>query len=419
MGLSQADLAARISKSRVVISNYENGNAAPEPDQAVVLARTLREDPAEFVLLAALQRGLAGPDAATHNDLLNTVNGLRTRLGCRPLVAQEQQLGLPESLSLADGIAAFHPMVIFVGDKREEEPQSAGDLFVFSASTVDDRWLLSLGLPSDTEKISDKVLMTAKDDWLRREFGHKNIMSIGSPASNLFLRQFNDQFLFRFAISRTTQKKWDDTRRRMLGLSTPALLLQFYDESKPDLKQTMRMFKPPGFVDFNYPHLTLGMDLSYGKDFAVISVGSNPFAEPGLHYFSVLVAGVHHPGTAHAVRFLSEASNFTKHPFGGVLEIEVPSKKCDPREISWHNKIENCHATWHTAGHEALEHDLAKMRANLTRWAEQLEGMAKVIDIALEKDEIERHLRLLDALVAAKNVGAGEVGENQNGDCAK
>lgn len=123
MGLSQADLAARISKSRVVISNYENGNAAPEPDQAVVLARTLREDPAEFVLLAALQRGLAGPDAATHNDLLNTVNGLRTRLGRRPLVAQEQQLGLPESLSLADGIAAFHPMVIFVGDKREEEPQ--------------------------------------------------------------------------------------------------------------------------------------------------------------------------------------------------------------------------------------------------------------------------------------------------------
>jgi transcriptional regulator with XRE-family HTH domain len=411
MGLSQAEAAKLISKSRVVISNYESGRAAPEPDQAVLLAKKLREDPSEFVLLAALQRGLLGPDTDMHNDLLHAIDRLRGRIGGRDPVEQKHQAGLPGYLSLADGIRAFSPMVVFVGDKREAEPQSAGDLFVFSASTVDDRWLLSLGLASDTEKISDKVLMTARPEWLSKQFGHKNIMSIGSPASNLFSRQFNDHFLFRFAINRTTQNKWGETHKRMLGLDTPARLLQFYDESKADLKQTMRMFKPPGFVDFNYPYLTLGMDLSYGKDFAVISVGTNPFSEPGSPYFAILVAGVHHPGTAHAVRFLSDTSNFVKHPFGGVLEVEVPSKKCDPREISWHNKIENCHAAWHTAGHEALEHDLPTTRANLTKWLGQLEGMAKVIDIALEKEEIERHLRLLDALVAAKKGGADEVGE--------
>lgn len=396
---TQAQLADRINKTRVIISNYESGQAAPEPDQAIALARALGEDPSEFLLLSLLQRGIPGRDVATCNDLLNTVNKLRGRLASQKTLSVAQQRGLPNCVSLADGVSSFGPTVIFVGDKREEEPQSAGDLFVFSASTVDDRWLVSLGLPEDTEKISDKVLMTADDTWLRRKFGHKTIISIGSPASNLFSRQFNEYFLFRFAISRNTKKKWDLTRQKMLDLRTPARLLQFYDESKRDLKQTMRMFKPPGFVDFNYPNLTLGMDLSYGRDFAVISLGTNPFSGPDDPHVAILVAGVHHPGTAHAVRFLGDPGNFTNHPFGGVLEIDVPSKECDPREVFWHNKIENCHAQWHTAGSEKLEYTLESMKTNLANWASQLEGVAKIVDIALEKDEINRHLCLLDFLV--------------------
>ena len=185
--------------------------------------------------------------------------------------------------------------------------------------------------------------------WLREKLGERHIMFIGSPASNLFSRD-NNEFLFRFAISREAQVKWEAKRKEMKDLKTLADLSKFHLASLPDLKQTMRLFKPAGFIDFNYRHLRVGMDVSSKKDFAVISLGCNPFAKPGSHYFAILVAGVHHPGTANAVKFLATPSNFEKHPFGGILEVDVPSKNEEDKDIAWHNKIEKCDIDWHRAG---------------------------------------------------------------------
>lgn len=405
---SQQWLADRIGKSRVMVANYETGKASPEPDIAVKLALSLHEDQAEYLLLSNVQRVFSPPPHTGDPHLLDVVNQLLSRTEqtaiCTPAAAS-----LGTHLSLLDFPNAFTPMTVVVGDKREEEPQNAGDLFAFSASTVDDRWLLSLGLPHDTEKLSDKVLMTAAKDlnWCKTRLGHCHILCIGSPASNLFARMYNNCFLFRFAISREAQDKWEKTHKTILDLQTQASLLKFNEDNRSDLKQKMRLFKPPGFVDFNHEYLRVGMDLSQGKDFAVVSLGQNPFAEPGAPYFSILAAGVHHPGTAHAVKFLSEPSNFKKHPFGGILEVDVPSKNVDPRDVFWYNKIEKSVAYWHTIGKESLEYTPTSFSDNLRGWLKRLPDV--VTDVVLTEKEIKEHIELIDRLaVTDRNAGSPE-----------
>lgn len=396
---SQKWLADHIHKSRVMIANYEAGKASPEPNVAVKLARILSEDPAEYLLLSNLQR-VYSLQHTEDKYLLQTINQLLSKnrkSGFSPLISAS----LETYLSLLDFPKAFTPMTVIVGDKREEEPQNPGDLFVFSASTVDDRWLLSLGLPPNTEKISDKVIMTAEQDsdWLEKHLGNKHLLCIGSPASNLFARMFNNNFLFRFAISRETQRKWEETHKDIGELRTQASLLKFHEDHRSYLKQRMRLFKSPGFVDFNYEYLRVGMDLSQGKDFAVVSLGHNPYAKPDAPYYAILAAGVHHPGTAHAVKFLSEPANFVDHPFGGILEVDVPSKNVDPRDIYWHSKIENSEAHWHTVGNNSLQYNPESFSQELKKWITKLPVPS---DIVLEKQELEGHLRLIEKLAVIK-----------------
>lgn len=162
------------------------------------LAEVLAGDPEEFLLLAAIQRER---DAMQQSAMFaSTIEDLLRKAGRRS-PRTHASAGPPTHASLVDFPGGYTPLTIIVGDKREDEPKNAGDLFVFSSSTVDDRWLMRLGLDPETEKISDKVLMTADDAWLRERFGSTHILAIGSPASDLFTREFNECFLFRFAIS--------------------------------------------------------------------------------------------------------------------------------------------------------------------------------------------------------------------------
>ncbi|MFH1109163.1 MAG: helix-turn-helix transcriptional regulator [Planctomycetota bacterium] len=405
-GWTQQNLADKLGVSRAAIANYETGKGAPEPARAVALAKALDESPSEFLLLSILQQAdLGGPDA----DLAAAAQEVLCQSTARARQPARAH-GHSSHLTLCDFPDAFQPLTVIVGDKREEEPQNAGDLFVFSASTVDDRWLMKLRLSDSTEKISDKVLMTAAkhDEWLREKLGKTHILCIGSPASNLFARAYNDHFLFRFAVSRETNAKWALTKNQLSDLRTRADLLKFYLDSKRDLKQMMRLFKAPGFVAFNYPHLKLGIDPSYSRDFAVISIGRNPFAPTNASCFAVLAAGVHHPGTACAVRFLADRNRFEKHPFGGVLEVDVPAKKYPPEEILWHERIEKSEAQWHSASGSSLEYTPEELRNDLIRWKKRLDGGEVHTDVELDVREIEEHIRLIDQLAYTEGSGGNK-----------
>jgi transcriptional regulator with XRE-family HTH domain len=405
LGLTQQVLAKKGNMTRVAIANWENGNAAPSAEIAARLAKILQADPEEFVLLTCLQKAATSFDLKAERPpeflgLINTM--LKKCVGPSKRVAN---LTTPTThITLPDLLGGYAEPVVVVGDKREEDPQNIGDLFVFSACTVDDRWLSALGLPSSTEKISDKTFLIAPREWLKERFGRKTIITLGSPASNLFSREYNDHFLFRFAISREAKTSWDTYRDEMKGLQTPAALLDFRERHRADLRYTMRTFKQAGFIDFNYERLKVGFILKEDLDFAVISIGRNPFADPGEPYFSILVAGAQHPGTAHAVRFLAEPQNFTTHPFGGILEVQVPAKQHPRNEIHWYNKIEKSKPGWHTIGQSQMDYTPEGLCKQLVEhWLPLAEQNRIATDVEVTANEIQKHVNLIHLLAQAKS----------------
>jgi transcriptional regulator with XRE-family HTH domain len=397
-GWSQKLLSEKAGISRVTLASWESGNSAPDSGMALKLAKELDADAFEFFLLATHQKAVT-TDSLTP-ELQRFVIELLEEKGM--LASRHDSLRKPAGhLSLVDSLRAFSPMVMFTGDKREDPPKSAGDLLAFSNSSLDERWLCSLRLPPDTEKISDKVIMTAPEKWLRENFGNKHILCIGSGAANLYSREFNDSFLFRFNITRASKASWEENRDNIKRMSQYQLV-EFAQKQRDRLKYEMHRFKPPGFVDYNYRYLTLGVDLPQDMDFGVVSLGRNPWAAKGDAKFAILAAGVHLPGTAHAVKFLADPKNFEDHPFGGVIDVEVPAVEHRGSDIPWYEKIGKCKAYWHSAGSEPLAYTPEKLRKNLSNWLKQLEKGQLEVDVALNKAEIERHIETIDLLANAK-----------------
>jgi transcriptional regulator with XRE-family HTH domain len=385
--MSQEKLAKAIRLNRGSIANYEGGEAI-DPIKAVMLAEALGADSGRFLLLSLLQ----GRNGTGFEHLASLVESmLHQRVSTTP------PAGLRDGeVSLRTFPEAFRPLTIIVGDKREDDPRTPGDLYAFTASPVDDRWIMSLGLPRETEKLSDKIVMTATREWLQSRLGKTHLLCIGSPASNLFAREYNDHFLFRFAISKATVARWREKRDEIRSCNTPAKLAAFRESVGPHLRQTMRLFKQSGFVDFNYPELVLGIDPSYNRDFAVLSIGRNPFASHGDRYFSVLAAGGQYPGTANAVRFLANKENFVERPLGGILEVEVPSDRYNPNDVPWQERIEKSEPRWHCARTLPRSYTISQLRVSIERWLTSLASL--VGDVAVSEEEMMRHLELLDAI---------------------
>ena len=396
--MTQDELARDVGVTRSVIANYERGETVPDPTRALELAHVLSAKKEDFLLLSVASSVAARPAndlaAAPRQAAIETLERLhRAAHGVEP-----RQPVNADYLTLADFPDRFLPLTVIVGDKREDDPKNPGDLFVFSASTVDDRWLMDLGLPRGTEKLSDKVLMTASEQWLEERLGRTHLLVIGSPASNLLARNYNDHFLFRFALNNETVVKWERKRKDLLGRETPFELLAFKENSKSELKHMMRLFKQPGFVNFNYDNLKVGIDLAENRDFAVVSIGRNPFAEPESGFFAILAAGIHHPGTAHAVKRLGQPETFKEHPLGGVLEVQVPKDDLRERDVKWHDRIGMSYANWHRIGDKSLEYTPGTLLSKLQDWELKLRRREIITDIVLTEHELQQHMRLIRCL---------------------
>ena len=87
----------------------------------------------------------------------------------------------------------------------------------------------------------------------------------------------------------------------------------------------------------------------------MISVARNPFAE-STKYVAIMVAGIHGPGTAHALRALS-VHDFRDHPLGGVIEVRIDTKK-----KPWGDRIHSAWWEWQTQ-----PYDVDKLLRNLER----------------------------------------------------
>jgi hypothetical protein len=256
---------------------------------------------------------------------------------------------------------AFYPLVIVTADRREEHPKSRGDLLASSGSPADLMYLPALGLRKDVQIVSDKTFVLLKQDELKARFGHKNLLVVGSPDTNLLARIINGGSLFRFNVKAETLQKlglqekivdqhpfdrvWlqvytqvssgrsfeqclasfgshaQGTAKSQLPEVFADVLRRYKKTGLRSLKRLLRELAVPGFVD-PMEGAVHGFSLPRDRDFGVVSLARNPFSPDGQHV-AILVGGIHLPGTAQGVRALADRTQFEAHPLGGVFRVEI------------------------------------------------------------------------------------------------
>jgi len=244
---------------------------------------------------------------------------------------------------------AFLPLVIVVGDKRENPPKSPGDLLALSASTSDLRWILKLSLPKDTEIISDKVLLYASPEYLSEQFAKKNLLVIGSPAANHIARMVNETAFFRFMINSSTRqeiKRFNDQIKA--NRTNMAFLRNYVDQLAQDgerIRYYLNQLRRSGFIDPTYEFKTRGFYIDNDADYGVISLCRNPYAD-SAEFIAILAAGVHLPATMQSLILLSNANDeFRERQLGGVFRVTLYAAE-------WARRMENAVPAWSTEAYK-------------------------------------------------------------------
>jgi hypothetical protein len=230
---------------------------------------------------------------------------------------------------------AFYPLTVISGDKRESSISriNQADFGAVSASPAETRWIAQLRLRPDVEFLTDKIFMLEDVDQLRRRFAERNLLVIGSPGSNHLARRIHLSRpgggwkraapIFRFNAPRGNLELIEEFLATLKPKHSDELLgVQAEERTQKALKNSLRFLFGGGIIDPTYEFKVRGQMLLPNVDFGLISLARNPFASDP-RFVSVLAAGFHMFGTAHAIRMLSRPENFDEHPYGGVLRVSV------------------------------------------------------------------------------------------------
>ena len=298
------------------------------------------------------------------------------------------------SFQLGDFPQSFMPLVVVVGDRREGRPKTVGDVLAYSVSTIDILFLAQLNLPTDTLIVSDKVFQIESEKNLADRFRDFNILTIGSPAGNLFSRRINDNSLFRFVISDTAKRSLVQQERILEPYRLDRAALEFYIAIVTAKVQSFDGFlawagrEPGEFSDIHKrkfetilkavaeseldsyrgllrefagsaitdpivspkakPNLTQprhrGFILKPNIDFGLISLARHPYAEDKS---VIYVAGMHGPGTAYGLRLLANPREWSR-PYGGVFEVQIPV------DLSFGYRLQESTHEWQTIRYDAI-----------------------------------------------------------------
>jgi nucleoside 2-deoxyribosyltransferase len=254
---------------------------------------------------------------------------------------------------------AFRPIAVVTGDRRESVPQSKADLLAYSFSVTDLSYIQHLNL-GETEIYSDKYFVLYDKETLKRKFGGKNLLVIGSPAVNFLARIINDDMLFRFNIAESTKSKIDaqleildkikfDQRgltiyqQLLMGASSLEeaiirtehlatekqelerryrwLFEEFKATELKSYKALLHEFDRPGIWD-PIEGTIHGASPKGNRDYGLVSIAKHPYAENDS-FVAVCAAGVHGIATAQCIKLLANPRNFENRPYGGIVEIQM------------------------------------------------------------------------------------------------
>jgi hypothetical protein len=401
--MHQGQLAAEhYVSSAQRISKLERGEAIPQLDELVRLHTALSDANGDHRASSLLrwiatwveehQRLRAAGLSAEHQEQLAAALHLLHEVLPEPRTPVRGPVQ-----SLVDFPQAFQPLQIICGDRREvaENRRSLADLFILSAAITDVTFLTGMDPGRQAARLwSDKLLVLMEDDFLKKALGHSNLLVIGSPAVNWAARILNWSALFRFDIERRWHT-FDKQYRSQTELKDSRVLRSFWgivrivedSKGRPDMKRARRasaeageepaifdlalkiaegllsqggkwaqpkyvtnQFRKTGIVDPSTQEVR-GIFTIANTDFGVISLAPNPFADPDDRYVSILVGGIHGPGTAHALRMLlQKPEKFVDRPFGGVIDVRLRNPYSD-----WPTRFYEAEPHWDTPAYTPNE----------------------------------------------------------------
>jgi hypothetical protein len=125
-----------------------------------------------------------------------------------------------------------------------------------------------------------------------------------------------------------------------------------------------------GLIDPSYHQLVRGLFKHDLNDFGVITLAQNPFrSENDGKYPAVFLAGYHLPGTCYALHhsiWLDPHTFFRKHPYGGVIQVNLQPSQQGPRqgtEYTFYERIENFQVKWD----DESDYDFKTLREGLEK----------------------------------------------------
>lgn len=406
-------ISKKIEKSTSYVSQIRSGDQIPTEETIAIIANKFGV-PARFselVLSATLAR-LDSPDFKKDKDglLRRSVVEAIEKISGEP---HAKLLVKKSGRTFEDFPHAFYPLALVCGDKREEwgTKISLADLGAYSATPADTRWVPNLGLRPDVIKHIDKNFLLLGENELINQFAGTNLLVIGSPAANHLARIINRNAIFRFNYSKDTERVIEDVIVKARTL-TKAQLVAYQEEQRGWLKKRMRAFFTGGIIDPTHPdeyvvakYAQIAREIQL--DFGVLTFAANPYYQMKCQregrtcdhkYISIMAAGVHHPGTAHALKLLGrdcqESGAFAKHPYGGVIRVELDLR------IPFSNRTLKASCEWEdVADNERVESN--NQKADLLRELKIIEdkvAKGQLRNLALEKGQAAECRRLIEML---------------------
>jgi len=299
---------------------------------------------------------------------------------------------------------SFSPLAVISGDKREDSVSriSCADFGAVSPSHAEFRWLPSLGLDSSVEIYGDKMFVLEDADKLKKRFGEKHLLVLGSPASNhlarrcLLSRQNRVKGwqpaapLFRFNLPKFVLQNIESFISSVAGMTAKELVAKQDDQSiSSNMKAWLHYLFTGGILDpSGGPHWLRGFDLNSQRDYGLVSLARNPFSDPSRKPFMcIMVAGFHLFGTAHSLKILSNADKaFEKHPFGGVIKVDINNG------LQFASRFDESTAEWD----DPKGYDPVQVRDGLMK----LKDDHQYETLHISEDEIDECLEFVDVLLA-------------------
>ena len=354
-GLTQARLAKQLNLSSPTVSPWFQPNSTCDErylarivsDSLTSLSADAKTRLLAELLLLRLRRRVKREDLEHQLDAWKLFERANEELTAQLPSNREPKR---TNRTLADFPHAFEPLAVVTGDKREDSESriNAADFGAVSASPAETRWVSRLRFSPDVEFFTDKVVMLEPIEELRRRFGKRNLLVVGSPGSNHLARRIHwprpgwraGVPLFRFNIPPYVHVDVEEFLLTLAGLNRKQLVGKQGDPTTArKIKQWLGFFFQGGIFCPTGGDELRALFIPQNRDFGVITLARNPFAESD-DFVAILVAGFHLMGTAHAVRMLADPENFRDHPYGGVVRVDIDlgkgfAKRFDESSCEW------------------------------------------------------------------------------------